>query len=298
MGAAAEASRRRRSCQRKSRSIGTTLTCHAGLHQSDRRPPAGHAPRHSPFLAAFRYPRRGQRGLAGCCGNAAWLIRRRSWGSNSLRRFDPIPRVASRFREAASRLPFASASSPTVFAGRSVVVCLVMLNGDRSRMIWCGFRASLPSMVRPHRLGAIDPALGLRGCFSLSASFRVAGTRLDMLSTVSFQPRRSSPRGRLAALSALGFAAPFLRGCADLARQHPLARSRFRFRAPASPALQRMSRPTPRRSGGSIPAGPAPCLRFRTCPREMFRRGEVLGRFEPLPRTTITRPRSEIPVKN
>jgi len=90
------------------------LTCHARLHLPVRRPLASHAPRHSPFLAAFRYPKP---------DSAAWLndasnnslghpsasFSRLPWGGahressnsapgvHSLRRFAPTEKAAAMF---------------------------------------------------------------------------------------------------------------------------------------------------------------------------------------------------------
>lgn len=109
------------------------LTCHARLHQSIRCPLPGHAPRHSPFLAAFRYPQRTAR--------SGWTLSSpvhptALMGFKPFAGLLPLRRRPRCFHRALSRMPFTRVFSLGHF--RRVNRCRSFLKGlisSRSREI-------------------------------------------------------------------------------------------------------------------------------------------------------------------
>jgi hypothetical protein len=192
-------------------------------------------------------------------------------GFNALHPFAgllPSPGGESRFRARRARVPFDQpVPAPAVFAGRPARPrrCIFMPRPTSPNRGWVirGFRALTPvedptdSISRSDRscLG-LCPLAGLRTRHTQAAGDtpRTAHT-LGAQSTRGLVTAGDSPvpGPLITSPSALGFAAPFLRRCdRNLVRLHPLARNRFNL-APASPALQRLVRLTPRQSNRSEP---------------------------------------------
>jgi hypothetical protein len=194
------------------------------------------------------------------------LIRRRSWGSNAstLRRFHPLDGRRWRFRNVGPACRSTNLSLPRPFSSgdRFVQPCIFRASAgfSESRM-WLLATAGLdlPSKIRPIRFLEID-----RSCLGLCPLAGLRTHRACCVGTTSAILARnirglvtagdsSVPGPLVTGPSAPGFAAPFLRRCdRNLVRLHPLARSRFSL-APASPALQRFVRLTPRQSNRSEP---------------------------------------------
>ena len=183
------------------------------------------------------------------------LIRRRSWGSNTLpfAGLIPSPGDDARFRDRPARMSFDQpVPAPTVFVGRLV---------HQSRMgLLATSGLDLPSKIRSTRFLEIDrsclglcPLAGLRTRRALLRGHHVSNFWRANIRGLVTAGDSSVPGPLVTGPSAPGFAAPFLRRCVrNLVRLHPLARSRFSL-APASPALQRFVRLTPRQSNRSEP---------------------------------------------
>lgn len=154
--------------------------------------------------------------------------------------------------------------APTVFVGRPVhpaPASFVRRPASPNRGCDCSRLGGLISRRRSDRSDSsrsIDPALGfvlLQGCgrvghCCVGTTSAILARNIRGLVTAGDS---SVPGPLVTGPSAPGFAAPFLRRCdRNLVRLHPLARSRFSL-APASPALQRFVRLTPRQSNRSEP---------------------------------------------
>jgi hypothetical protein len=195
------------------------------------------------------------------------LIRRRSWGSNAstLRRFHPLDGRRWRFRNVGPACRSTNLSLPRPFSsGDRFVQPLHLSCIGRLRRIEDVIASRLGGLISRRRSDrsdssrSIDPALGfvlLQGCgrvghCCVGTTSAILARNIRGLVTAGDS---SVPGPLVTGPSAPGFAAPFLRRCdRNLVRLHPLARSRFSL-APASPALQRFVRLTPRQSNRSEP---------------------------------------------
>jgi hypothetical protein len=221
----------------------------------------GHAPRPSPFFATFRYPLLTDNAACPGAGGNAPLLRHPAALMGFKTPFAGLLPPPGGGRVSASAGP-ACRSAAESFAGRfrQLISCRILFLllglGGRSRISGSASglhsrRWSAPPIRR------MRSCLGLRllqGCGHASGASPWSRHRVDRWPLVPGFP----------GLSARGFPAPFLRGCAGCSPGlHPLARSGYRSGvADPSAYCEAIASPIHR---FRIRLGSAPCLRFRTC---------------------------------